>query len=166
MGAEAHSEAEAEAVAFSPDDTLLASAAGTGRTGEVRLWTWQEGSLRWRATTMDGHPNALAFSPDGKVLACGTGGNSVHLWDVLTGKLFRSLTSTAPVVAVAFSAHHHWILAGCSDGLVRVWNARDRGVLQTFKAHSEGITAVAYSPRGRQIATCSLDSSIKLWSLR
>jgi WD40 repeat protein/serine/threonine protein kinase len=33
-----------------------------------------------------------------------------------------------------------------------------------FKAHSDSITCLAYSPDGRQLATCSADTEIHLWS--
>src|SRR5262249_58242566 len=47
---------------------------------------------------------SVAFSPDGKTLASGSGDNRVRLWDVNTGRLIRSFAEHGGTVhSVAFS---------------------------------------------------------------
>src|SRR5262249_10270774 len=55
-----------------------------------------------------GRPDNMAVSPDGKVVAVGhTGGpgtkSAVCLWETLTGKRIREISTAAPVQAMAFS---------------------------------------------------------------
>ena len=70
------------AVGFSPDGRLLASAGSDWR---VILWDVTDPACPARTATLTGHRGrvqAVAFSPDGRLLAtCGTD-KTVRLWDV------------------------------------------------------------------------------------
>ena len=76
-----------EAVAFSPDGSLFATS--TKQDGQAKIWQVSDGSL---IRTLSGQRNlkALAFSPDGKILAaCYL--KSVWLWDIGEGKSFEEI---------------------------------------------------------------------------
>src|SRR5581483_5912895 len=85
---------------------LLASGGGdTDRT--VRLWDPVAGKEVGRIPTTPNWIRPIAFSPDGKCLAVGTGQSAVHLYDVSTRSEMRSLrfpgSDDTWVMAVAFS---------------------------------------------------------------
>src|SRR5262249_52676145 len=64
------------AVACSPDGKLVASGGGA----YVRLW--EPATLRHRALLGSDNVLAVAFSKDSKLLAAGTSGGYVRVWDV------------------------------------------------------------------------------------
>src|SRR5262249_14277932 len=71
------------AVAFSPDDRLIASGSADHT---VKLWAAGTGR---EVRSLDGHKagvTAVAFSPDGKRLATASLDRTVRLWDTVTGQ--------------------------------------------------------------------------------
>jgi WD40 repeat protein len=49
---------------------------------------------------------------------------------------------------------------------VRIWDARTGQELLAFKAHTDLITCVCYSPDSLTLVTGSLDATVKLWDAR
>jgi len=69
-------------LAFSPDGTWILT-----NTGEVILWDATSGTSRRMLARVGGSVVAIAFSPDGRTLAGGTGNGRVLLWDPASGRL-------------------------------------------------------------------------------
>lgn len=117
-------------IAFAPAQNL----ALVGRWGgQVELWDLKRGKY---LRTFKFYPCivwSVAFSPDGKRAAIGTGWlpsqNGTHtkeqcaivIWDVTTGKLLAKTPHfQAPVMGIAF-ARYGKAFASISDGTARVW---------------------------------------------
>jgi WD40 repeat protein len=47
---------------------------------------------------------------------------------------------------------------------MKLWNATNGQLLQTFNGHSGGVTSVAFSPDGSRVLSGSGDGTIKLWN--
>jgi WD40 repeat protein len=96
------------ALAFSPDDEVLAIGYGDGVVGGYRpeeaidLWRISDGqfSQSLRAHTDDIY--ALAFSPDGEILASAGADSTIRLWRVTDGVLLRTIQS-GWTVSLSFS---------------------------------------------------------------
>jgi WD40 repeat protein len=117
---------------------------------------------------------ALAYRPDGKLLAAGTQ-KEVLLVDVASGDLLGKLPGQlARVTAVAFRGDGQRLAvasaAPASSGEVRLY-ALPAGGLPTDKpdaviaAHADVIQDIAFSPDGKLLATCGYDRLIKLWDV-
>jgi hypothetical protein len=161
--------AHVDALAFSPDGKTLAL------PGEwlypvlepIRLWSVATGEVLLRFSTDELLVvYSLAFSPDGKMLASGDWDGAVHLWDVASGRLLRSLSAhTELVSSLAFSSDGDMLASASYDGTVVLWDVAAGQPLNTLDAHSDFVSSVAFSPDGTMLASGSLDNTVILWDV-
>lgn len=102
-------DARAQAVprATSPDRKFEASATGA----VINISTGQPAKLLIQIRSGTDDVTALAYSPDGKLLASGDKGGSVRLFAAATGKALLALRAGAGVTKVAFSADGRTVAA-------------------------------------------------------
>jgi predicted NACHT family NTPase len=114
---------------------------------------------------------AVAFSPDGHLLASGLEDAGTRLWDSTTGDQLRTLhpdatfwsEMTGPVHAVAFSPDGRLLASVSEDKTLRLWDPATGQHRRTLTGHARGIWGVAFSPDGRLLASASEDKTVRLW---
>jgi RNA polymerase sigma factor (sigma-70 family) len=154
-----------------------------GQGGAVCLWDTATGRLRHRLAGQRTWAAALAFSPDGIVLATGGGGlrgdgtpllwdntdGTVRLWDTTTGReLPQSRGPRAEVVSVTLTRDARLVAAGGKDGTVRVWDVSPGRVgkpRHVLAAHRGTVHAVAFAPDGKWLASAGADGAVRLWDV-
>jgi WD40 repeat protein len=112
---------------------------------------------------------AVAFSPDGRVLAAGHG-STVVLFAAGTGQETGKLEGhPGPVTALRFTPDGMSLAAvGGRPGMfgsVVVWELPSKMKRHDLRGHKDSILAAALSPDGKTLATASYDRLIKLWDV-
>ena len=100
---------------------------------------------------------SLAFRPDGRCLAI-QGFRSIHVLEVPTGKHLGTLPQTTWSISLAWSRDGRWLAAGGEDGWVTLWDVPGRRQVNRWRAHSEMVTGLAFTPAGDRLASCGRDS--------
>jgi WD40 repeat protein len=162
-------EAEAVAVAFSPDGTLLASAT---TEGTIELWDPVTGRVRGPA--LKGHVGEvsfLAFSADGATLVSAGRDETVRFWDVEESRQHSEPLEPEQrgITGAAFTPDGSILATGGADGTIRLWDIARRVPIgeplgEPLVGHEGGV-AVAFSPDGAVLFSMADDGTIRQWEV-
>jgi WD40 repeat protein len=161
---------------FSPDGSLLVTAS---EDYKVRLWEVASGTLlrtiggRIEPVVIPGvdtdtdQARAVAFHPDGAVVASGGEDNLVHLWDVGAGTEIQTLAAhTDTVRSIAFSPTGDRIATGSEDSSVRLWDGITGEPLRKLTGYTATVTSVAFSPDGNRLVAAGDPHTVLVWNLQ
>ena len=113
---------------------------------------------------------ALAFSPDGSMLASGSWDATVRLSDPQTGRHLRTLTPDPRqgIESLAFSPDGKMLASGgdnrLTSKLIQIWDLRTGQPLKICEGDVTPINSIAFSPDGKMLASASgQGGSVRLW---
>ena len=147
-------------LAFSPDGKSLAWVSRKA----LRVLSLESAQIIPFAVDGSGDRGDVAFSPDGAELAyaCRT---QLMVLELKSQRLQMFAPSDDEVVGVGYSPDGKFLAFGDRLGSVTLCDRRTRRVFKQPKVQPPHVYCVQFSPDSRLLATCSGDSSIKLWGV-
>jgi hypothetical protein len=165
---------EINSVAFSPDGEQVFSGSGgeyvdgfytDGDDQTLCKWDTASGKETGRFTAQGSPVLSVVCSPNGTHLLTAGRNGQLYYIDRRDFSFSRKLASHKQMVLnAAFSPDGQWILTGCDDGVVRLWNLMGKRV-RRYTGHGRAVTSVACSPDGGGVLSGSLDGTARLWDL-
>jgi WD40 repeat protein len=155
-------------LAFSPDGRYL---AGAWRSRvPVVIWdvaTLQE-AFRLRLWTEENFESRdLAFSPDGRKLAV-LSTDEIRIWDMSSCQVLTEFGAKG-TDALAYSPRIDCLATGGWDAnthsAMRLWDAGTGMECAYLQGHNLPVTALAFAPSGKLLASAGRDARVNLWDL-
>jgi WD40 repeat protein len=147
--------------ALSPDGRTLAVAHDPA--GSVRLWDAATGREQGVLGEHGPDVRAVAFSPDGTLLASGGWGGDLRLWDLAAGRERQALRGhTRSLLSVAFSPDGRALASADDGGVVKLWDPATGEERVRTTGAAGNILGVAFSPDGQTLAWACGDHTVRL----
>lgn len=154
------------AVAVHPDGRWAAVRA---RDNSVQLLDLKERSVahRWKLHTDDFLDSRVAFSPRGDLVASGSKGGAVHVWETESRKEIATLPhADGTPHDLVFGPDGRWLAAGLGNPgrEVRIWDPRTGETIRSLSGHSAEVYSLAVSKDGKLLASAGRDGLTILWN--
>ena len=148
---------EITSIAYTANGQFLVAVAADGK---VRLFDASGKELRTFQAD-DTAVYAVAFSPDGKMLATAGKDQSIHLWEPRKGESLGVLKGhTGTVTSLAFAPDGKVLASGSLDTTVRLWDPSTGQAWLKSKGCEARVTSVAFSHDGKTLAAGLSDEGV------
>ena len=147
-------------IAFSPDNTRMATAGGTS---PIQIWDARTGAHLQSFARSDSAILSVAFDSTGSRIVSGERNGTVRVWDVGGGAELCAMCGHGyEVNFVRFTSDGKYIFSG--DGYdVRFWQADPRPEFFNLDAGKGASRTVAFSPDGSKLGSCGWGLSFAIW---
>lgn len=150
----------AHAVAFDPGGGRLAVAQG----GAVRCW--RIGAEAFETVPRPGAVRALAWSPDGAVLAGAAEDGALLLWrEGATDPERLATGESAPAARLRYSPDQSAVAAAFPGAGLRLYFPEAGQPHSAWAEHRGDFAALAFSPDGARLAAGSGEGTVSLWDV-
>jgi WD40 repeat protein/tRNA A-37 threonylcarbamoyl transferase component Bud32 len=152
------------ALAFSPDQKTLASAAGFAES-DIRLWDVASGREITRLEDHKAWVGALVFWPDGTKLASCSADQTIRIWDIAAQKCLDTLWGHhLEVWRVALLPDNRSLVSGSKDGEVCVWDTSRVHPRRARIAVATNVAAWHFTPDSHSTVTLDQAGQVARWS--
>jgi RNA polymerase sigma factor (sigma-70 family) len=161
-------------LALSPDGLTVALATGPNiHPSSLYLWEWQAGNEPRKIKAPPYAGRAMAFSPDGKLLAeRGDLGTTIRVWNLATRKIVQHLDppGTEPTWPsfLAFTADSKTLVATAHTnggiGSIHLWDPLKGIMKKRIETNGRSAAMLAISADSSLLAT-TMESGISIWDV-
>jgi mitogen-activated protein kinase organizer 1 len=138
--------------------------------GKVRIYDLRNGLLQ--TDDMYDPITCITLSEDKKTLLCNClnekNNGNLKLVEISTGKILNEYTGhqhNSLKIESKFENDYLNIISGSENGDIFHWNLLTSNIQYiTNKAHSKGVSSIAYHPTKKMFLTSSYDGSVKVWN--
>jgi len=112
-----------------------------------------------------GFVKSIAYSPNGKYLACADSSGKIALIDVEMGRVIRTLINmhSGEVGSLCFSPDSKYFLTGSFDKTVKLHAANTNSLIKQITDHTESVNCVDFSPNNKNFISGGCDNTVKIW---
>lgn len=166
------------AIAFSPDSVCLVCA---GFSNQVQVWDVSHGSLRQTLMLQTGRVEAIAFNPQGNLLALANYDTGcVELWQIknvnpqaaaddwlieFTPYATLEGVEEAPVYSLSFSRDGARLAGGTKLGDIKIWDIKRGELSQILTGHTGPVYTIITALNNRILFSGSRDKTLRLWDI-
>jgi WD40 repeat protein len=146
--------------AFSPGARFLAAASD-----EVVAWDVATGQHQ-ADLPESAWVDAVAFAPDGSLLATGGEDSLIRLWDLSGQRLLQTLQGhRSAISALAFSGDGRFLASAGEGKTIRIWDVARGTEVGRLEGHHDRIPALAWHPDGKRLFSAGWDTSVRVWDV-
>lgn len=129
----------------------------------LSLWNTGKDQLSTTSLATFKDVTALAWSPDGKLLAVAEADNAVRLWDYRGSKLVKTIYGhTDRITILAWTSNSETLATSSFDNTVRLWD-RQGNQLSIYRDATTPLSAIGWSKDGSTMYGLSVDKQFWLW---
>jgi hypothetical protein len=144
-----------------PDQSQVAM-GGPGRL--VKIFSTKTSEMQHKIKKHTDWVTALAFSPNGQMLASADRNGGISVWDPDNAQeLFTLPGHKSAVTALSWRGDSKLLASSSEDGSVKLWELKEGKQAKNWSAHGNGARSVNYAHDGR-LVTCGRDNAITLWN--
>jgi eukaryotic-like serine/threonine-protein kinase len=150
-------------ICFSPDGGHLAVGDGSGH---IRILDWAANRVLVEFQAHDQSIMSLAYSPDGRLLASGSGFSveDIRLWNPATGQSRGSIAGHRSWIPVLqFSGDGRRLLSGSSDQTIRIWDLPTRHLMLKLQGHLDEVHGIVFDDRRTNLISGSKEGTLARW---
>ncbi|KWU42598.1 WD40 repeat-like protein [Rhodotorula sp. JG-1b] len=139
--------------------------------GTVKIWDVRTSSPQRNYAHLASVNDLALHSNQGELISCDQNG-AIKVWDLGGDRCSHELLpeEDVPMRSVSIASDGSALVGGNHKGVVYVWTIQpglaftDLQPKTRFQAHSRYLIRVLISPDTKQLATCSADTTIKIWT--